>query len=186
MTCSPIPLFQGNDKGAALVPPWPLLRPRPSSRGLAHESIFPTPFGAPTFAPERRASAGGGGQVGSSGVKWGQEGGCRGRGSPYSAGSVFSVRSRPCANCRKIRKMPKNSDFPNFRFNQKERLNLRDSLEQASSYSYSPSFTLSRLQTIATVLPFHSIPYNLLSLSLPTKVFLHEIRSTSLRERIVV
>ena len=119
-------------------------------------------------------------------VKWGQEGGCRGRGSPYSAGSVFSVRSRPCANCRKIRKMPKNSDFPNFRFNQKERLNLRDSLEQASSYSYSPSFTLSRLQTIATVLPFHSIPYNLLSLSLPTKVFLHEIRSTSLRERIVV
>ena len=33
--------------------------------GLAHESIFPTPFGAPTFAPERRASAGGGGQVGS-------------------------------------------------------------------------------------------------------------------------
>ena len=178
MTCSPIPLFQGNDKGCALVPPWPLLRP--SSRGLAHESIFPTPFGAPTFAPERRASAGGAGR------RDGQEGGCRGRGSPSSAGSVFSVRSRPCANCRKIRKMPKNSDFPNFRFNQKERLNLRDSLEQASSYSYSPSFTLSRLQTIATVLPFHSIPYNLLSLSLPTKVFLHEIRSTSLRERIVV
>ena len=72
------------------------------------------------------------------------------------------------------------------RLNVKERLNLRDSLEQASSYSYSPSFTLSRLQTIATVLPFHSIPYNLLSLSLSTKVFLHEIRSTSLRERIVV
>ena len=152
---------------------------------LAHESIFPTPFGAPHLrsraaSGERRASAGGGAGRG------GQEGGCRGRGSPYSAGSVFSVRSRPCANCRKIRKMPKNSDFPNFRFNQKERLNLRDSLEQASSYSYSPSFTLSRLQTIATVLPFHSIPYNLLSLSLPTKVFLHEIRSTSLRERIVV
>ena len=154
---------------------------------LAHESKLTRasslhPLGPPTLAPERRASAGGGGQV----VKWGQEGGCRGRGSPYSADSVFSVRSRPCANCRKIRKMPKNSDFPNFRFNQKERLNLRDSLEQASSYSYSPSFTLSRLQTIATVLPFHSIPYNLLSLSLPTKVFLHEIRSTSLRERIVV
>ena len=71
-------------------------------------------------------------------------------------------------------------------FNQKERLNLRDSLEQASSYSYSPSFTLSRLQTIATILPFHSIPYNLLSFSLPTKVFLHEIRSISLRDRIVV
>ena len=183
MTCSPIPLFQGNDKGAALVPPWPLPRPRPSSREQADESIFPTPFGAPH--PRARAAS----QCWwwwSSGVKWGQEGGCRGRGSPSSAGSVFSVRSRPCANCRKIRKMPKNSDFPNFRFNQKERLNLRDSLEQASSYSYSPSFTLSRLQTIATVLPFHSIPYNLLSLSLPTKVFLHEIRSTSLRERIVV
>ena len=58
MTCSPIPLFQGNDKGAALVPPWPLLRPRPSSRGLAHESIFPTPFGAPTFAPDRSWSSG--------------------------------------------------------------------------------------------------------------------------------
>ena len=163
-----------------------MTRAAPLSRlGLAHESIFPTPFGAPHLrsraaSGERRASAGGGGR------REGQEGGCRGRGSPYSAGSVFSVRSRPCANCRKIRKMPKNSDFPNFRFNQKERLNLRDSLEQASSYSYSPSFTLSRLQTIATVLPFHSIPYNLLSLSLPTKVFLHEIRSTSLRERIVV
>ena len=149
--------------------------------GLAHESKLTRasslhPLGPPTFAPERRASAGRGDQ----------EGGCRGRGSPYSAGSVFSVRSRPCANCRKIRKMPKNSDFPNFRFNQKERLNLRDSLEQASSYSYSPSFTLSRLQTIATILPFHSIPYNLLSFSLSTKVFLHEIRSISLRERIVV
>ena len=182
MTCSPIPLFQGNDKGCALVPPWPLLRPRPSSRGLAHESIFPTPFGAPHL----RSRAASGEPVLVVVVKWGQEGGCRGRGSPYSAGSVFSVRSRPCANCRKIRKMPKNSDFPNFRFNQKERLNLRDSLEQASSYSYSPSFTLSRLQTIATILPFHSIPYNLLSFSLSTKVFLHEIRSISLRERIVV
>ena len=151
--------------------------------GLAHESIFPTPFGAPHLRSRAASQCW---WWWSSGVRRGQEGGCRGRGSPYSAGSVFSVRSRPCANCRKIRKMPKNSDFPNFRFNQKERLNLRDSLEQASSYSYSPSFTLSRLQTIATVLPFHSIPYNLLSLSLPTKVFLHEIRSTSLRERIVV
>ena len=26
MTCSPIPLFQGNDKGCALVPPWPSSR----------------------------------------------------------------------------------------------------------------------------------------------------------------
>ena len=173
MTCSPIPLFQGNDKGCALVPPWPLLRP--SSR-----EHLPYTLWGPHLRPRSLVVPW------SSGVKWGQEGGCRGRGSPSSAGSVFSVRSRPCANCRKIRKMPKNSDFPNFRFNQKERLNLRDSLEQASSYSYSPSFTLSRLQTIATVLPFHSIPYNLLSLSLPTKVFLHEIRSTSLRERIVV
>ena len=84
---------------------------------------------------------------------------------------------------KKAEKMPK--QFPT-QFNQKERLNLRDSLEQASSYSYSPSFTLSRLQTIATILPFHSIPYNLLSFSLSTKVFLHEIRSISLRERIVV
>ena len=71
-------------------------------------------------------------------------------------------------------------------FNQKERLNLRDSLEQASSYSYSPSFTLSRLQTIAITLPFHSVPYNLLALNLTIEVFLHEIRSATLRERIVV
>ena len=161
-----------------------MTRAAPLSRlGLAHESIFPTPFGAPHLRARAASQCW---WWWSSGVKWGQEGGCRGRGSPYSAGSVFSVRSRPCANCRKIRKMPKNSDFPNFRFNQKERLNLRDSLEQASSYSYSPSFTLSRLQTIATILPFHSIPYNLLSFSLSTKVFLHEIRSISLRERIVV
>ena len=180
MTCSPIPLFQGNDKGCALVPPWPLLRPRPSSREHLPYTLWGPPPSLPSGEPGLVVV------VLVVVVKWGQEGGCRGRGSPSSAGSVFSVRSRPCANCRKIRKMPKNSDFPNFRFNQKERLNLRDSLEQASSYSYSPSFTLSRLQTIATVLPFHSIPYNLLSLSLPTKVFLHEIRSTSLRERIVV
>ena len=103
---------------------------------------------------------------------------------PKSLGFSAQILSLP-----KMPKKPKNAEKTNFSifyFNHKERLNLRDSLEQASSYSYSPSFTLSRLQTIATILPFHSISYKLLSLSLTTKVFLHEIRSISLRERIVV
>lgn len=115
MTCSPIPLFQGNDKGAALVPPWPLPwplpwalpRPRPSSRGLAHESIFPTPFGAPHLRSRAASQCW---WWWSSGVKWGQVGSRRrvsGKGVPLFGrfglfGQIPSLRQLP--------KNPKNAE----------------------------------------------------------------------------
>ena len=44
-------------------------------------------------------------------------------------------------------------------FNQEDGINLKDSLDKASSYPHSTHFILSRLQKIAKTIPFHSIPY---------------------------
>ena len=44
-------------------------------------------------------------------------------------------------------------------FNQEDGINLKDSLDKASSYPHSTHFILSRLQKIAQTIPFHSIPY---------------------------
>ena len=44
-------------------------------------------------------------------------------------------------------------------FNQEDGINLKDSLDKASSYPHSTHSILSRLQKIAKTIPFHSIPY---------------------------
>ena len=52
-------------------------------------------------------------------------------------------------------------DYPTTsnQFNQEDGINLKDSLDKASSYPHSTHFILSRLQKIAQTIPFHSIPY---------------------------
>ena len=44
-------------------------------------------------------------------------------------------------------------------FNQEDGINLKDSLDKASSYPHSTHFILSRLQKIAKIIPFHLILY---------------------------
>ena len=93
MTCSPIPLFQGNDKGCALVPPWP------SSREHLPYTLWGPPPSRPSGEPVLVVV-----------VKWGQVGSRRrvsGKGVPLFGrfglfGQIPSLRQLP--------KNPKNAE----------------------------------------------------------------------------
>ena len=77
--------------------------------------------------------------------------------SSYRRGFSLSYRCKSTKNYTLV--APLDPPYHPNQFNQEDGINLKDSLDKASSYPHSTHFILSRLQKIAKTIPFHSIPY---------------------------